>query len=86
MLIDDKRDGRCDPGGHLVSRFTERVWMHHDDLDRTVEAIRSQVPELGAAGWYEVDPPATPAPKPAKKTSKPSRRPRPRPASEGNES
>jgi hypothetical protein len=64
-----------------MSRFTERVWMHHDELDRTIQAVRSQVPELGAAGWVEADPPPPPEPKPAKE-SKPSRQTRPRPTSE----
>lgn len=64
-----------------MSRFTERVWMRHDELDRTVEAFRSQVPELGAAGWVEVDPPPPPELKPAAKESKPGRA-RPRPTSE----
>jgi hypothetical protein len=61
----------------------EPVWMHHDELDRTIQAVRSQVPYLGAAGWVEVDPPSPPEPKPkpAKQESKPSGRSRPRPSS-----
>jgi hypothetical protein len=69
-----------------MSRFTERVWMHHPELDRTIQFFRSQIPELGAAGWVEADPPPEPEPKPAKQESKPSGRSRPRPTSEGNES
>lgn len=65
-----------------MSRFTERVWMHHDELDRTIEVFRSQMPFLGSAGWYEVDPPE-PEPEPESvKKSTPSRRSRPRPTSE----
>ena len=61
-----------------MSTYTEPVWMHHDELDRTIQAVRSQVPHLGAAGWREVDPPAE-EPKPAKE-SKPSRQSRSRPS------
>jgi hypothetical protein len=60
-----------------MSRYTEPAWMYHAELDRTIKAVRSQVPELGAAGWVEVDPPA-PEPKPVKE-SKPGHA---RPASE----
>lgn len=62
---------------------SERVWMHHDELDRTRQFARSQVPFMGAAGWHEVDPPEPEPekPKPAK-DSKPSRRARPRATSE----
>lgn len=45
----------------------DQVWLHHDELDRTIPAVRSQVPHLGAAGWYEVDPPPEPKPKPKPK-------------------
>lgn len=68
-----------------MSRYDEPVWMHHAELDRTIQAVRSQVPHLGAAGWVEVDPPPPPEPKtkpePAKQESKPSGRSRPRPSS-----
>lgn len=42
----------------------ERVWMHHDELGRTIPACRSQVPFMGDAGWYEVAPPPEPEPEP----------------------
>jgi len=62
----------------------EPVWLHHDELDRTISAVRSQVPELGSAGWYEVDPPEPetkaagkdkPQAKAADKPKTPARRP-----------
>lgn len=51
----------------------ERVWMAHPDLlDRDpTPVLRCQVPHLGAAGWYEVDPPAPPEPKPKPAEKKP---------------
>lgn len=60
---------------------TDPVWMHHPDLDRTIQVVRSQVPHLGASGWIVSDPPPEPEPKP-KSTPKPKPSRRPRPTSE----
>lgn len=47
-----------------MTRRTEPAWMRHPELDRVIQVVRCQVPHLGAAGWYEVDPPPPPKPKP----------------------
>lgn len=66
-----------------MSDRNDPVWMHNDELDRTIQAVRSQVPFYGAAGWVETDPPPEPEPEPepVKHDSKPSGRARPRPNS-----
>jgi hypothetical protein len=62
---------------------TERVWMRHHDLPDhdPLAAVRSQVPYLAAAGWFEVEAPPEPEPEPEpkKKPSPAGAKPKPTP-------